>query len=93
MDNKTDKKTETAAVSEETVEVEVHYKEMSPAMMVARRFFRSRLSLVGVVLLAALFAFSFLFSLTEGFFSDKPVNGRFYRVGKSPERAWENSVF
>lgn len=59
MDEKMDKKID-PAVSEETVEVEVHYKEMSPAMMVARRFFRSRLSLVGVILLAVLFAFSFL---------------------------------
>ncbi|MBQ4071867.1 MAG: ABC transporter permease [Clostridia bacterium] len=60
MDEKMDNKIEPTAVSEETVEVEVHYKEMSPAMMVMRRFFRSRLSLVGVILLVALFAFSFL---------------------------------
>ena len=43
----------------EMVEEEVHYKEMSPARMVARRFFRSRLSLIGVVMLAILFLFSF----------------------------------
>ena len=41
-------------------EEEVHYKEMSPARMVMRRFFRSRLSLVGVIMLVALFAFSFI---------------------------------
>jgi peptide/nickel transport system permease protein len=45
---------------EELAQEEVYYKEMSPARMVARRFFRSRLSLVGVIMLAALFAFSFL---------------------------------
>lgn len=45
--------------AEELEEVEVHYKELSPARMVARRFFRSRLSLVGVVLLVALFVFAF----------------------------------
>ena len=45
--------------TEELEEIEVHYKEMSPARMVARRFFRSRLSLVGVIMLAALFLFSF----------------------------------
>ena len=39
---------------------EVHYKEMSPARMVVRRFFRSRLSLVGVIILVALFTLSFL---------------------------------
>lgn len=58
MDEKMDNKIE-PTVSEETVETEIHYKEMSPAMMVMRRFFRSRLSLVGVILLLVLFAFSF----------------------------------
>ena len=57
-DNKN--KIEPADVSESNDEVTVYYKEMSPMMMVARRFFRSRLSVVGVVLLAALFAFAFL---------------------------------
>lgn len=38
---------------------EVHYKEMSPMQMVARRFFRSRLSLIGLIMLVALFVFSF----------------------------------
>ena len=38
---------------------EVHYKEMSPAQMVARRFFRSRLSLIGLIMLIALFVFAF----------------------------------
>ena len=46
--------------NEELVQEEIHYKEMSPTRMVIRRFFRSRLSLVGVIMLAALFAFSFL---------------------------------
>ena len=46
--------------NDELVQEEVYYKEMSPARMVARRFFRSRLSLVGVIMLVALFAFSFL---------------------------------
>ena len=47
-------------VAEEVFEEEIHYKEMSPARMVARRFFRSRLSLIGVIMLLALFAFSFI---------------------------------
>ena len=41
-------------------EQKVYYKEMSPAQMVARRFFRSRLSLVGVIMIVALFVFAFL---------------------------------
>ena len=41
-------------------ETEIHYKELSPLRMVARRFFRSRLSLIGVIMLVALFAFAFI---------------------------------
>ena len=41
-------------------EQKVYYKEMSPAQMVARRFFRSRLSLVGLIMIVALFVFAFL---------------------------------
>ena len=52
-------KIDEASTEEEEI-VEVHYKEMSPARMVMRRFFRSRLSLVGVIMLVALFAFAFL---------------------------------
>ena len=48
------------ALTEETFEEEIHYKEMSPARMVARRFFRSRLSMVGVIMLISLFVFAFL---------------------------------
>ena len=44
---------------EKIEEIEVHYKELSPVRMVMRRFFRSRLSLVGVIMLLVLFAFSF----------------------------------
>ena len=46
--------------NEELFEEEIHYKEMSPTRMVVRRFFRSRLSLFGVVMLAVLFMFSFI---------------------------------
>ena len=41
-------------------EQKIYYKELSPAQMVARRFFRSRLSLVGLIMLIVLFAFAFL---------------------------------
>ena len=38
----------------------VTYKEMSPMQMILRRFFRSKLSIVGIVMIVFLFAFSFL---------------------------------
>ena len=57
MDETKDKKIEPIEVPEE--EVKVHYKEMSPTQMVLRRFFRSRLSVVGIVMLVALFVFAF----------------------------------
>lgn len=60
MNENIEKDKEPIDESLELVEEEVHYKEMSPARMVMRRFFRSSLSLVGVVMLLALFAFSFL---------------------------------
>ena len=40
--------------------VEETYKEMSPFKLILRRFFRSRLSVVGLVMLVFLFLFSFL---------------------------------
>ena len=49
---------------EETLEtetkVEETYKEMSPFKLILRRFFRSRLSVVGLIMLVFLFTFSFL---------------------------------
>ena len=54
------KNTELEVKNEELVEEEVHYKELSPARVVVRRFFRSRLSLIGVIMLVALFAFAFI---------------------------------
>ncbi len=41
-------------------EIEETYKEMSPMRLVLRRFFRSRLSMVGIIMIAALFIFSYL---------------------------------
>ena len=56
MEETMDKKTESVVASEET---EIRYKELSPAQMVARRFCRSRLSLIGVMMLVVLFVFAF----------------------------------
>ena len=36
------------------------YKEMSPIRLIMRRFFRSKLSIVGIVMIVFLFLFSFL---------------------------------
>lgn len=45
---------------EPEVEDQETYKEISPLRLVARRFFRSKLSIVGLVMIAFLFVFSFL---------------------------------
>lgn len=70
MDNKNiDQKKDIQATEEIKIEKEVvetkdsltdNYKEMSPARMVFRRFFRSKLSIVGLVMIIFLFTFSFL---------------------------------
>lgn len=44
----------------ETAEMLETYQEMSPFRLVMRRFFRSKLSIVGLVMIAFLFLFSFL---------------------------------
>ena len=46
------------AAEEETI-FEDTYKEMSPIRLVLRRFFRSKLSIVGLVMIVFLFLFSF----------------------------------
>ena len=48
---------ENAQEKEEIVET---YKEMSPMQLILRRFFRSKLSLVGIIMIVGLFLFSFL---------------------------------
>lgn len=49
---------EVSSVKEEVIEET--YKEMSPIKLILRRFFRSRLSIVGLIMIVFLFAFSFL---------------------------------
>lgn len=46
--------------AEAEVQEEATYKEMSPIRLVLRRFFRSKLSIVGIVMIVFLFLFSFL---------------------------------
>ena len=52
--NSTVEGNDTAVVEKET------FKEMSPARLILRRFFRSKLSFVGIIMIVGLFAFSFL---------------------------------
>ena len=54
-------------IAEENVPLDRNIKLMSPTRMVMRRFFRSRLSIVGLVMVVALFLFSFVGPL---FFSE-----------------------
>lgn len=44
----------------EQVEEQETYQQMSPVRLVARRFFRSKLSIVGIIMIVFLFAFSIL---------------------------------
>lgn len=62
MDEQMEKKNVSPSEPPEEVreEVEIHYKELSPIRMVVRRFFRSKLSLVGVIMLVVLFSFAFI---------------------------------
>jgi len=51
---------ENETLNSEENKLEETYKEMSPFKLILRRFFRSRLSVVGLIMLVFLFAFSFL---------------------------------
>ncbi len=51
---------EKEVLNEESTEEEETYKEMSPLRLILRRFFRSKLSIVGLVLIVLLFLFSFI---------------------------------
>ena len=60
MDELKEMNMDSTEANEEVFEtVEIHYKELSPIRMVVRRFFRSKLSLAGVIMLAVLFTFAF----------------------------------
>ena len=57
-----EKELETPIKNDVTTEVDEKetFKEMSPARLILRRFFRSKLSLVGIIMIVGLFVFSFL---------------------------------
>ncbi len=56
----TDSTPETAPKADSEVPLDKNIRLMSPTQMVLRRFFRSKLSVVGLVMIVALFLFSFL---------------------------------
>ena len=61
MNDLENKPTNNEEIVEETlVEEKETFKEMSPARLILRRFFRSKLSLVGLIMIIFLFLFSFL---------------------------------
>lgn len=81
MENENKNLVETPNISEieENQSLEETYKEMSPMRLVMRRFFRSKLSIVGIVMIAFLFLFSFLGPLVYSKWGEEQVDrGTFY---------------
>ena len=69
------KENETQATVDTEAPLDKNLRLMSPGMMVVRRFFRSKLSIVGLVMVISLFLFSFLGPVlladtTEGYTDD-----------------------
>lgn len=68
LDNQPTESMSLVQLDDEDINQKVYYKELTPARMVLRRFFRSRLSVVGLVMIVALFAFAFLGPMIFGIF-------------------------
>ena len=60
MDELELKENETQKTVDTEAPLDKNLRLMSPGMMVVRRFFRSKLSIVGLVMVISLFLFSFL---------------------------------
>ena len=73
---------EAAAVEEETVPHERNVKLMSPMQMVLRRFFRSKLSIIGLVMIVSLFLFCWVGPLVYTAWGPTDIDntGKFERV-------------
>ncbi len=65
---------EVISTGAEIVSEQQTYKEMSPIQLVFRRFFRSKLSIVGIVMIAFLFLFSFLGPVVYGQWEEGEVD-------------------
>ena len=59
---------------EELATEQVTYKEMSPIQLILRRFFRSKLSIVGIVMIVFLFLFSFLGPVVYNVWGEESVD-------------------
>ena len=75
LENKLNADEQQQEVVDTEVPLDKNLRLMSPTMMVVRRFFRSRLSIIGLVMVLGLFAFSFLGPLvaadmTDGYTDD-----------------------
>ena len=67
--------------TEETSKVEETFKEMSPMQLILRRFFRSKLSLVGLIMIVGLFLFSFLGPVIYTAWGEEEID---YTIEKMP---------
>lgn len=67
-----------------------NYKEMSPMRLVVRRFFRSKLSIVGIVLLCMLFLFSFLGPVVYTKWGETTVDRKETEVIYTTDRTFED---
>ena len=60
----------------ENKSLENTFKQMSPFLLVMRRFFRSKLSIVGIVMIVGLFLFSFLGPVVYTAWGEEEVDRR-----------------
>ncbi len=72
-------------------ETEETYKEMSPMRLILRRFFRSKLSIIGLVMIVVLFLFSFLGPVIYNAFDNVPWIHEAHEQGLSLEEAVDRS--
>lgn len=76
------------SVSEKEMEAEAKqqetYREMSPLSLVARRFFRSKLSICGLIMVVGLFLFSFLGPVIYTRWYDGEAKGNEFVVDRTP---------
>ena len=61
-------------------------KVLSPGALVAKRFFRNRMAMVGLIILIAMFAFSFIGGLVSPYKENQP----FYRTDIPLSRSGED---
>lgn len=82
-----DTNVEEMSVSEKELETEKkmenNYREMSPFTLITRRFFRSKLSIVGLIMVVGLFLFSFIGPVIYTRWYDPDAKGNEFVVDRS----------